>query len=253
MYCSRVCCTAAIKNSLKLKSIHPQARVSVLYRDIRTFGLKEAYYTQARKQGVRFYRYQREDKPSVTPVGDGLNITFTDQQLQSEVLLKADLVVLSAAIRPRAEGRHLAEVTRLPLEEDGFFMEAHIKLRPLDFATGGYFLCGLAHGPKFANESIVQARGVVSRALTILAKEEIKAEAVINHVDAQLCRACGECERTCAFDAIKVQEVDGHRQAVVNEALCTGCGACNVACPTGAASLAHFKDEQVSAMLEAFM
>jgi heterodisulfide reductase subunit A2 len=253
MYCSRVCCTAAIKNSLKFKSLNRSAQVSVLYRDIRTFGLKESYYTEARKQGVRFYRYDLDHKPSVTPVGDWMNVVFIDQQLQTQVLLKSEIVVLSAAIRPRQEGRQFAEVSRLPLEEDGFFMEAHIKLRPLDFANAGYFLCGLAHGPKFANESIVQARGAVSRALTVLAKKELKAEAVINHVDANLCRACGECERTCSFEAIKVQEVDGRQQAVVNEALCTGCGACNVACPTGAASLAHFQDEQVNAMIEAFL
>lgn len=253
LYCSRVCCTAAIKNSLKFKSMNPGAQVSVLYRDIRTFGLKEAYYTEARKKGVRFYRYQREEKPNVMPVGDAINVRVFDQQLQTEILLKADLLVLSAAIRPREEGKQLAEVTRLPLEEDGFFMEAHIKLRPLDFAKGGYFLCGLAHGPKFANESIAQARGAVSRALPVLSKKEIKAEAVINHVDPDLCRGCGECERTCPFEAITVQVVDGIKRAVVSEATCTGCGACNVACPTGAASLAHFKDEQVNAMIEAFL
>ena len=129
-------------------------------------------------------------------------------------------------------------------------MEAHIKLRPLDFASPGFLLCGLAHGPKFANESIAQARGAVSRALIILSKKEMRAEAVITHVDPDLCRACGECEKTCVFEAIKVQEVEGRRQAVVSEALCTGCGACNVACPTGAASLSHFRDEQVNAMIE---
>ncbi|UCF57482.1 MAG: CoB--CoM heterodisulfide reductase iron-sulfur subunit A family protein, partial [Deltaproteobacteria bacterium] len=251
LYCSRVCCTAAIKNSLKVKTLNPDAQISILYRDIRAFGLKEAYYTKARKQGVRFYRFEREQKPEVTSEGDILNISVFDQQLQVPIQLQADLVVLSAAIRPRIEGKQLAEVTRLPLQEDGFFMEAHIKLRPLDFAAAGFFLCGLAHGPKFANESIAQARGAVSRALTILSKKEMKAEAVINHVDPNLCRACGECEKACVFEAIEVQEVDGRKQAVVSEALCTGCGACNVACPTGAASLAHFQDEQVNAMIEA--
>ena len=250
LYCSRVCCTAAIKNSLKLKTLNPDAQVSVLYRDIRAFGLKESYYTEARKQGVRFYRFDREQKPEATSKGDILNISVFDQQLQVPIQLQADLLVLSAAIRPRPEGKQLAERTRLPLEEDGFFMEAHIKLRPLDFASPGFFLCGLAHGPKFANESIAQARGAVSRALIILSKKEMRAEAVITHVDPDLCRACGECEKTCVFEAIKVQEVEGRRQAVVSEALCTGCGACNVACPTGAASLSHFRDEQVNAMIE---
>jgi heterodisulfide reductase subunit A len=132
-------------------------------------------------------------------------------------------------------------------------MEAHLKLRPLDFATPGFYLCGLAQGPKFANESIAQARGAVSRAVTVLSKKEMKAEGVRSQVDPNLCRACGECEKTCLFEAIKVVEVEeGGKQAVVTEALCTGCGACNVACPTGAASLAHFRDEQVNAMIAAF-
>lgn len=250
LYCSRVCCTAAMKNSLKLKTLNPDAQISVLYRDIRTFGLRESYYSEARKQGVRFFRFEREQKPEVTARGDTLNISLFDQQLQAPVQIEADLLVLSAAIRPRAENKQLAEVTRLPLDEDGFFMEAHIKLRPLDFATAGFYLCGLAYGPKFANETIAQARGAVSRALTVLSKKEILDEAVITHVDTSLCRACGECEKACSFEAIKVKEVEGKKLAVVTGALCTGCGACNVACPTGAASLAHFQDKQVNVMIE---
>jgi heterodisulfide reductase subunit A-like polyferredoxin len=250
LYCSRVCCTAAIKNSLKLKTINPGARISVLYRDIRTFGLKETYYLKARQQGVRFYRFEREDKPQVAAAGDTLNISVFDAQLQAPVQLQADLLVLSAAIRPRQESSQLADVLRLPLDEDGFFMEAHPKLRPLDFATPGFYLCGLAQGPKFANEAIVQARGAVSRAVMVLSKKEIVAEGMINQVDSTLCRACGECERACIFEAIKVKETAaGRTLAVVTESLCTGCGVCNVACPTGAASLSHFKDEQIEEMI----
>lgn len=247
-YCSRICCTAAMKNSLRLKTLNPDTRVSVLYRDIRTFGLKELSYTKARKQGVRFFRFEIDQKPTVTSNGDALEILVFDQHLQIPVKLQADLLVLSAAIRPRPESKQLSEVARLPFEEDGFFMEAHIKLRPLDFATAGFFLCGLAHGPKFANEAIVQAHGAVSRACSILSKKEMMAEAVITHVDPHLCRGCGECENTCLFKAIQVKEVDGKKQAVVSEILCTGCGACNVACPTGASSLAHFQDDQVRTM-----
>jgi heterodisulfide reductase subunit A-like polyferredoxin len=251
-YCSRVCCTAAVKNSLKLKELNPQAEVSVLYRDIRTFGFKELYYQQARKQGVRFFRFEREQKPQVQVSGPFVHIDMMDANLWLPVHFDADLLVLSAAIRPKVEGKQLAETLRLPLDQDGFFLEAHLKLRPLDFATAGIFLCGLAQGPKFANESIAQARGAVSRALTILSRKEMIAEGVINQVNAELCRACGECEKTCKFGAIKVSEVGGgKRQAVVSEAMCTGCGACNVACPTGAASLAHFRDQQVEAMIEA--
>ena len=250
LYCSRVCCTAAIKNSLKLKSINPHAQISVLYRDIRTFGFKETYYLKARRQGVRFYRFELDHKPRVNNQDGTLGVSVFDAQLQATVELQADLVVLSAAIRPREESRQLADAVRLPLDEDGFFMEAHPKLRPLDFATPGFYLCGLAQGPKFANESIAQARGAVSRAVTVLSQKEIVAEGMVNRVDAELCRACGECEKACCFEAIKVTEVsDGRKRAMVTEALCTGCGVCNVACPTGAASLSHFKDEQIIGMI----
>jgi heterodisulfide reductase subunit A len=141
---------------------------------------------------------------------------------------------------------------RLPLDQDGFFMEAHPKLRPLDFIKPGYFVCGLAQGPKFAGESIVQAQGAVSRAMTVLSRKMMIAEGMIAQVDIDLCRACGECEKACLFDAVKVeQEGDGRKAAVVNGSLCTGCGACNVACPTGAASPAHFEDDQIEGMIKA--
>ncbi|MCE5334637.1 MAG: FAD-dependent oxidoreductase, partial [Desulfobacteraceae bacterium] len=251
-YCSRVCCTAAVKNGLKLREINPKANISVLYRDMRTFGFKELNYQEARRQGVRFFRYDENRKPEVKSNGAGLDVTMFDSQLQRPVTIKTDLLVLSAAIRPGSETKKLGETLRLPLDQDGFFMEAHLKLRPLDFATAGFFLCGLAHGPKFANESIAQARGAVSRAMTILSQKEIVAEGVITAVDTALCRACGECEQTCLFGAIKViEEEDGKRHAFVTQALCTGCGACNAACPTGAASLAHFRDRQIKAVIQA--
>ncbi len=253
LYCSRVCCTAAIKNSLKLKTINPDAQISVLYRDIRTFGLKESYYLKARQQGVRFYRFEREQKPQVEAQGDALTISVYDAQLRAPVRLEADLLVLSAAIRPREESKQLMEVMHLAQDEDGFFMEAHPKLKPLDAAVPGVYLCGLAQGPKFASEAIVQARGAVSRAVTVLSQKEIVAEGMINRVDTDLCRACGECEKACCFEAIKVTERSpGRKRAVVTEALCTGCGVCNVACPTGAASLSHFKDTQINEMVEKF-
>jgi len=251
LYCSRVCCTAAVKNSLKLKTIQPDAHISVFYRDIRTFGFKERYYSEARRQGVRFYRYTLDHKPHVTHQDGELGVSVFDAHLQATVQLQADLVVLSAAIRPRPESQELAQALRLPLDEDGFFMEAHPKLRPLDFAAPGYYLCGLAQGPKFASESIAQARGAVSRAVTVLSQKEIVAEGMINRVDAELCRACGECEKACCFDAIHVKQgTMGREQAMVTEAICTGCGVCNVACPTGAASLSHYKDQQITKMIE---
>jgi heterodisulfide reductase subunit A len=250
LYCSKVCCTAAIKNSIKLKELNPGADVSILYRDIRTFGFKENYYLQSRRQGVRFYRFKREQKPEVTFQDDRFTVSVLDDYLQTPVQLTADLLVLSAAIRPREESKGLADIIRLPLDEDGFFMEAHPKLRPLDFSKAGVYLCGLAQGPKFAKEAITQARGAVSRAAKVLSKQMIVAEGMITHVDPNLCRACGECENTCVFEAVKVQEVgNGRKTAVVTQSLCTGCGACNAACPTCAASLAHFQDDQINVMI----
>ena len=251
-YCSRVCCTAAMKNSLKLKELNAKAQISVLYRDIRTFGFKELSYQEARQKGVRFFRFEYENKPKVEAIGERLQVTVADAQLNRPFRLDADLLVLSAAIRPRQEGKKLGETLRVPFDQDGFFLEAHLKLRPLDFPTAGYFLCGLAKGPSFANEAIAQAKGAVSRALAILSKKEIVKEGMMTQIDPELCRACGECEQTCLFNAVKVTDMpDGHRQAQVNLALCTGCGACNVACPTGAASLAHFRDKQVNAEIQA--
>jgi heterodisulfide reductase subunit A-like polyferredoxin len=251
-YCSRVCCTSAVKHAITIKEINPGANVSVLYRDMRTFGFKEMAYQEARRRGVRFFRYEELNKPIVEQKGDGLEVTVQDAQLLRPVTIKSDLLVLSAAIRPSETTARLAETLRLPIDQDGFFLEAHLKLRPLDFATAGFFLCGLAQGPKFAGESAAQARGAVSRAATILSQKEIVAEGVVTQVDPLLCRACGECEQTCLFGAIKVTQVEGGKmQAVVARALCTGCGACNAACPTGAASLAHFRDGQIKAVIQA--
>ena len=185
--------------------------------------------------------------------GNMFIISVFDDYLRVPVRLKADLLVLSAAIRPHQESKKLADIIRLPLGEDGFFMEAHPKLRPLDFSKAGFYLCGLAQGPKFAKEAITQARGAVSRAAKVLSQKMIVTEGMITYVNPDLCRACGECEKACVFEAIKVKEVgEAKKSAVVTESLCTGCGACNAACPTCAASLAHFQDDQVNVMIETF-
>jgi heterodisulfide reductase subunit A len=244
----------AVKNALKCKEINPEINIAILYRDVRTFGFREHYYNEARKKGVRFVRYDLENKPQVIqdPKGN-LKVKVRDPISESLISIPTDLLVLSVAIRPQEGQKELAERLRLPLDENNFFLEAHIKLRPLDFATPGFFVCGLAQGPKFSYESVVQAKGAVARAATILSRKEMFSDAVVTHVDPFLCRGCGECEKVCSFGAIKVidrRSEGGGLRAEVDPALCTGCGACNVACPTGAASLAHFKDKHVFAMLE---
>jgi len=251
-YCSRVCCTASIKNSLKLIEANPEININVLYRDIRTFGLKETYYKKARESGVRFFRYDPEQKPEVVKQGDRLMVNVYDQGLRTEIALNADLVVLSAAIRPSPEAQKMSPVYKVPLDQDGFFLEAHVKLRPIDFSNDGVFLCGLAHGPKFADESIAQAKGAVSRAMTVLSKKNLLSLGAVSHVDESICRGCGKCEETCLFEAIAVEEVlPGVSKAKVKDTVCKGCGACAVACPTGAAQLDHFTSEEILAMVEA--
>ncbi len=247
-YCSRVCCTDAIKNSRKFKELNPAANIYVLFRDIRTFGFKEIYYKKAREEGVRFIRYEPESKPRVIE-GDRLQVSVYDQNMRAEIGIEADRVVLSAAIRPYAESRKLADVFKLPLDEDGFFMEAHLKLRPLEFANAGFFLCGQVHGPKFMDESIAQAKGAVSRACTILSKKEMFAGGDVAFVDETKCVLCMTCVRTCPYGVPKIDEEEG--VIVINAAACQGCGSCAVACPRGAITVGHNTDEQYIAKIGA--
>ena len=169
-YCSRVCCTAAMKNSLQIKKINPDADVYVLYRDIRTFAFKELAYKAAREAGVNFIRYTPEQPPAVTREGGRLALEVFDCSLRMTIDLAADLLALSSAILPHPDSGRVARLFKLPSDQDGFFMESHLKLKPLEFSVAGIFLCGLAHGPKFADESIAQAKGAVSRACTVLSK-----------------------------------------------------------------------------------
>ena len=250
-YCSRICCSHAVKNALKIKELSPDTEVLVLCRDIRTYGFRELYYKRAREMGVVFVRYTPERKPEVVREGDKLLVKFYDPVMRSEVVAEADLVVLSTAIVPRQDAEELAKMLKVPLSQDGFFLEAHVKLRPLDFASDGIFLCGLAHYPKFIEECMAQACGAAARAATILSKPYIEVEAAVASVDEERCRGCGRCEEVCEFGAIKVVEKEGRLVAQVNEALCKGCGACSVRCPTGAVRVKHFLPEQILAMAEA--
>ena len=250
-YCSKVCCTHTMKSALELKELNPDMDIYVLYRDIRTYGQREALYREAREKGVIFIRYSVDKKPKVEKEGEGILVTVKDHILGRDIKIGTELLVLAAAIVPR-DNESLAQMFKLPLNEDGFFMEAHAKLRPIDFATDGIFMAGMAHYPKPIEESIAQAKAAASRASVALAQDEITAEGVVSHVNQNLCRGCGKCVEACPFNAVVLQEnEDSQTTAFVHEALCKGCGACAVACPTGAASVFHYDDQEILTMVEA--
>jgi heterodisulfide reductase subunit A-like polyferredoxin len=244
MYCSRVCCTQGVNNAIRLKEQNPDTEVYVLYRDIRTYGMNELLYREAREKGVIFIRYELDRKPEVSEEGGGLTIKTFDPALGAELELKPDLLVLSAAIRPQPDAGEFASKLKLPLTQDGFYMEAHMKLRPLEFVNEGVYLCGLAHSPKSIAESIIQARGAVSRAMTILSQPYLMVGGVVSVVNADKCVACLTCVRSCPFDVPRINE-DG--VAVIEAAACQGCGICASMCPRKAITLQHYSDEQVTA------
>ncbi len=252
-YCSRVCCTGAVKNSLKLKELNPEINIYVLYQDMRTFSFKELFYKKAREQGVRFLRYLLRQKPAVTEVNGQLQVKVFHQNLRSEVLLKPDLLVLSAAIRPHPGSKQMAEVFKLPLDQDGFFAEAHLKLRPVDFANAGMFLCGLAHGPKFADEAIAQAKAAAAKAAAIISQESMVTQGVVARVDEEMCVGCGLCVALCPFEALKIVETEQGRRVQVIDAACMGCGVCAATCYRHAIGINAFTDEQIGSQVRAFL
>jgi len=254
-YCSRVCCSHSVKNALRLKELKPEMDVYVLYRDMRTYGFKEDYYKKASDQGVVFVRYEPDDQPDIKPVEeDGrafLRLTVTEPILGQRIEIDADMVCLAAASVPPAGNRPLSRMLKVPLNEDGFFLEAHMKLRPVDFSTDGIFMCGTAHSPKFIDESIAQAQAAASKALAILTRASIEGEATVAEVEEALCSGCRVCEMACPYNAVKKDEEK--RVSVVNQALCKGCGTCAAACPSGAMKGKHFSTDQILAeILAAF-
>jgi heterodisulfide reductase subunit A len=255
-YCSRVCCNQAVKNAILLKDSGHDIDVTILYRDLRSYGLNELNYREARKKGVKFIRYDMEHKPKVAG-NDGGNLTVTvfEPLLGKTIELKADMLALSSAIVPDAENnRRIARMFKVPLNQENFFLEAHVKLRPVDFATEGVYLCGLAHSPKSIKESIIQGRAAAGRAATVIAKDQLETEGTIASVDPNLCVACGACEQVCAYSAIEVQDVPVRggtvRRAVVNDVLCKGCGTCSATCRCGAIDVSGFSDKQVISEIE---
>ena len=250
--CSRICCSTAMANSVKIKNEHPETNVFVLYRDIRTYGFAEEHYNEAARLGVIFLRYDADAPPKVTAKGHDLWVEVDEAFIEQKVSIKADYLVLNAAVHPNPDNKELAKMLKVPLNREGYFLEAHMKLRPVDFATDGIFLCGLAHSPRLIGESVSQALAAAARVNTVLSKPFIEAEGVVSVVDEAKCIACGRCEETCEYGAPSIVEVSpGVFKSRINEALCKGCGSCAVACCSTAIRPKHFKTEQILTMIEA--
>ena len=250
--CSRICCSTAMANALKIREEHPETSVYILFRDIRTFGFAEENYNEAARQGVTFLRYDPEAPPRVRADGDSLVVEVDEQFIEETITIRPDYVVLNAAVHPNPDNKDLAQKLKVPQNKEGFFLEAHMKLRPVDFATDGIFLCGLAHSPRLIDESISQALAAAAKVNTVLSKPFIEAEGVVSVVDEDKCIGCGRCEELCEYGAPRLEEVSpGVFKSKVNEALCKGCGSCVVECCSRAIRSKHFRSDQIITMIEA--
>ncbi|MFX1378904.1 MAG: FAD-dependent oxidoreductase [Promethearchaeota archaeon] len=260
-YCSRICCSEAIKNALKAKGINPNLEIIILYRDIRTYGFKEKYYNQAREIGVLFIRFDEKNPPELNSKNKKLKLLINNPDL-GEIEINPDILILSTGlIAPRKENEDLAKMLKVPLNEDKFFLEAHVKLRPIDFATDGIFLCGCAHSPKNIKESITQANGAAAQAVKILCSEKIVTSGLVATVIEENCIGCGSCVEVCQFNAIELIEKERTfedftikiKKSHVNSALCKGCGTCGAQCPNSTIVIKHFGFEQINAMISALL
>lgn len=249
-YCSRICCNHAIKNALQLKEINPDMDIYVLFRDMRTYGFKENYYREASGKDVKFIRYEPEQMPEVKVVEEGgksvLKVDAHDYILGDKLEIDADIVSLASAIIPNAASKEVSQQFKVNLGADGFFQEAHVKLRPVDFGAEGVYLCGMAHYPKLISETIGQAYGAAGRVLTLLANDTVVASGSVCDVDHNACISCGACITVCTYGAIEFVETPQGRKASVNPVLCKGDGLCNTKCPTAAIQLKHYTDEELS-------
>ena len=249
-YCSKVCCTHSVKNALKLKEINPDMDIFVLHRDIRTYGLREDIYREAREKGIQFVRYDFDKELTVDQDKEDIRIRFTDTTLRRKMEIRPDLLVLATAIVPQKENP-LAQMFKVTLNDDGFFVEAHVKLRPVDCATDGVFICGLAHAPKPIDESIAQAQAAATRAVTLLAKETVQVSGTIAEVNPIFCSSCGVCIEICPYSAPSfVEEGPFTGKAGINPVLCKGCGLCVASCRSGAINLKGFGTDQIMAMID---
>jgi heterodisulfide reductase subunit A-like polyferredoxin len=254
-YCSRLCCTTALKNALKLKELRPEADVTIIYRDIRTYGFKERLYTEARRAGIRFVHYDFDRKPEVQ-VNGKLRVNVWEQVLNRQLALEPDLLVLSTPIIPADGARQLATQLKLSVDMDGFFLEAHVKLRPVDFSADGVFMAGLAHYPKLLDETIAQAQAAASRAANVLAQDSMLTNARVAVVDPAKCVGCLTCVRICPYGVPQVQNKfagvgDIVGAAYIEPAVCHGCGSCVSECPARAIQLMHYTDAQILTKVDA--
>jgi len=254
-YCARICCSHSIKNALKLKEINPQMEIYVLFRDMRPYGFREDYYREAANKDVKFIRYEPQDKPQVEPVEENgrriLKVAVADPVLGAELAIDADAIALAAAIIPSAGSKEIAGLFKVTLNPDGFFQEAHVKLRPVDFGAEGVYLCGIAHYPKHISEAVSQAYGAAGRVLTLLSHDTVTASGSVCIVNESECVSCGACITACTYGAIEFYESPTGKKARVNPVLCKGDGLCNTKCPTGAIVLKHYLDEAIIDQIDA--
>ena len=251
MYCSRICCSQAIKNALKIKESYPQTDVFILYREVRTYGFHEKYYTLARTKGIRFIRYEVDRKPNVSSSNGKMRINIKDPILGRDMQIDSDLLVLAPAIVPQDDVEDIAKMLKVPLTKEKFFLEAHMKLRPVDFSVDGVYLAGMAHAPKNIKEAIAQAEAAASRAATIISKSEYLPEAIVAAVDEEVCAGCGICVSVCTYGAPEIVTIRGKKVSLINTALCKGCGACASACPSGVVQQSGFRPQQLAEMVNA--
>ncbi len=250
-HCSRLCCSQAVKNALKLKELKPGLNIYIFYRDMRTYGFYEDLYREARKQGIKFIRYAPEKRPEVIKQSRGIKVRIYDELIGETLEIPASLVVLSTGIAP-GENEGLSKIIKAPLTSDGFFLEAHAKLRPVEVAVDGVYLCGLAHGPKSLEESVAQAKAAAAKATIPLAKGKVAVAPIVSSVDQGKCIGCGICESLCPFNAITLEKVGKRKKARTITASCKGCGICASHCPTIAISMGGFTDEAIMAQIHAF-
>jgi heterodisulfide reductase subunit A len=246
-YCSRICCQDAVKNAIQIKTRNPKAQVAILYRDMRTYGLREDYYTKARDLGVLFVRYDVDKKPLVEKLGDKLRVKTWDYMLNKEISMDTDWVVLSTGLRPHPTTEKVGAIYKVTRNPDGYFLEAHVKLRPVDFPSEGIFVAGLAHAPKNLDETIGQALAAAGRAGVVLSHERLAISGLIAKQKRELCMSCLSCLRICPFGSPFIDE-DG--KISHNEIKCHGCGLCAGICPAKAFQINGFSDEQMLAMVD---